>query len=739
MGRQAPDPQYKIITCDVQTSSGTISGYTPSFISGGNYIFQTLFPIGSSGINSTGTAAIGTGIGSPMPYVNGCLVGINDENKAIVDSPNSALPIATGGVTTEDFLIIRSLQFNNRFYTNLLTGNTVTGITGFTNSYALKVTGATYLKQQALSGSLTRQIYDYTDLNANYSLLTTYVNNRAVVSGAVVGLEIIQHTDTGVVQVTGVNLVDTDNNSITTNITFPSIAKDLSYTGDTQRFLIGYQSATGVTSGQLCAVLAEISGTTITVGTPAVIRSVVSSGTVGQSISVTYHSGAESNGFVIATTVSPASAVTGWSTTGQIIAAQPSSGLVLGGTFGAAVPIFASATGVFQPVCTAFNTSTGSYGIVVGSTGTTANYETLLSATGSYQVYQVSGTTITTGIVNSFTGSYAQAAARITGKIWNSRRLAEISSVVTDSGLISYISYSELSSTNSQAGVASINYMHIPYSLSNTGRTQYSSLASDLFNATGGFCNRIPSSPYFKLPTNPYNAPHGSFIFLCQNAMVGQPFVPKTALHIGTLATATGDNPTTGAPGGHFYKGFARTTADNSPPYYMPTTLKFRNLYTLTSGDNSFSDQVSLTGTLTGAPSGNVTTFTPVKLKGAYPNYTGIVVINQDCIFDLALTSTTGEQIYTLKKNVFKTPVAMGAVPFPVSGSASVTYRDPESVGLVINPSGTLTNNRAIINSGTLLTGTVLVKTALTETAKKQLLRDCVKTFTLVENHNIFE
>ena len=81
----------------------------------------------------------------------------------------------------------------------------------------------------------------------------------------------------------------------------------------------------------------------------------------------------------------------------------------------------------------------------------------------------------------------------------------------------------------------------------------------------------------------------------------------------------------------------------------------------------------------------------------------------------------------------------MGANPVFLSGSASVTSRDPESVGLVINPSGTLTNNRAIINSGTLLTGTVLVKTALTETAKKQLLRDCVKTFALVENHNIFE
>ena len=215
MGRQAPDPQYKIITCDVQTSSGTISGYAPSFISGGNYIFSTLFPIGSSGINSTGTAAIGAGTGSPMPYVNGCLVGVNDESKAIVDSPNAALPIASGQVS-EDQSIIRSLQYNNRFYTNQLTGATYTGLSGEPASFTLKVTGATYLKQQALSGSLTRQIFDYTDLDANYSLLTTYVNNRAVVSGAVVGLEIIQHTDTGVVQVTGVDLVDTVNNSITT-------------------------------------------------------------------------------------------------------------------------------------------------------------------------------------------------------------------------------------------------------------------------------------------------------------------------------------------------------------------------------------------------------------------------------------------------------------------------------------------------------------------------------------------
>ena len=725
MGRQAPDPQYKIITCDVQTSSGTISGYAPSFISGGNYIFSTLFPIGSSGINSTGTAAIGAGTGSPMPYVNGCLVGVNDESKAIVDSPNAALPIASGQVS-EDQSIIRSLQYNNRFYTNQLTGATYTGLSGEPASFTLKVTGATYLKQQALSGSLTRQIFDYTDLDANYSLLTTYVNNRAVVSGAVVGLEIIQHTDTGVVQVTGVDLVDTVNNSITTNITFPSITKDLSYTGNTQRFLIGYQSATGVTSGQLCAVLAEISGTTITVGTPAVIRSVVSSGTVGQSIAATYHSGAESNCFVITTTVSHASAATGWNTTGQIIAAQPSSGLILGGTFGAAVPIFNAATGVFQPVCTAFNTNTESYGIVVGSTGTAFNYETV---TGSYQVYQVSGTTITTGIVNSLTGAYSQAYARITGKVWNSRRLTEISSVVTGSGLISYISYGNgLFGNNDQAGFASLSYMHVPYSLSATGRTQYNALSLLIFGnsnpGSGGFCNRIPSSPYLKLPTNPYNAPHGSFIFLCQSYGIGYPFSSTSTLHIGTLATATGSN---------FYTGLTRQI------FYSPGTLRFRGLYSLTSGNSSFSDQVTLTGTLTGAISGNVTTFTPVKLKGTYPNYTGIVVINQDCIFDLALASTTGEQSYTLKQNVFKTPVAMGANPVFLSGSASVTSRDPESVGLVINPSGTLTNNRAIINSGTLLTGTVLVKTALTETAKKQLLRDCVKTFALVENHNIFE
>ena len=728
MGRQAPDPQYKIITCDVQTSSGTISGYAPSFISGGNYIFHTLFPIGSSGINSTGTAAIGTGTGSPMPYVNGCLVGVNDESKAIVDCSNSPFLFVSGGSLAEDQTIFRSLQFNNRFYTNQLTGTTATGYSGDPASFTLKVTGATYSKQQALSGSLTRQIFDYTDLDANYSLLTTYVNDRAVVSGAVVGLEIIQHTDTGVVQVTGVNLVDTVNNSITANITFPSIAKDLSYTGDIQRFLIGYQSATGVTSGQLCAVLAEISGTTITVGTPAVIRSVVSSGTVGQSISATYHSGATSNCFVITTTVSPASAVTGWSTTGQIIAAQPSSGLVLGGTFGAAVPIFDAATGVFQPVCTAFNTNTGSYGIIVGNTGTTANYT---PGSGSYQVYQVSDTNITTGIVNFVnTTANTQGAARITGKIWNSRRLTEISSVVTGSGLISYISYASLAGNNDQAGVAYISYMHVPYSLSDTGRTLYFTYGTSLFSS--GFCNRIPSFPYLKLPTNPYNAPHGSFILLCQQPSPADSN-NSPILYIATLATATGNNTSTGLPGGFFYSGFTRRNL------FSPPSLPFRGLYTLTSGNSSFLDQIVLTGTLTGAPSGNNTTFTPVKLKGTYPNYTGIVVINQDCIFDLSLASTTGEQRYTLRKNVFKTPIAQGGFPAFFSGSVSVTSRDPESVGLIINPSGTVINNRATINSGTLLTGTVLVKTALTETAKKQLLRDCVKTFALVENHSIFE
>jgi hypothetical protein len=100
--------------------------------------------------------------------------------------------------------------------------------------------------------------------------------------------------------------------------------------------------------------------------------------------------------------------------------------------------------------------------------------------------------------------------------------------------------------------------MHIPYSLSDTGRTQYSGLGEPNSNSTaqifgntspgtGGFCNRIPSNPYLKLPTNPYNAPHGSFIFLCESRLGFGGDSAKTILLIGTLATATGTS------GGNFY------------------------------------------------------------------------------------------------------------------------------------------------------------------------------------------
>ena len=89
MGRQAPDPQYQIITCDAQTASGNYSGYSPAILPQLNYSFQTLFPIGSSGSGNavnTGTIALGSGVGNYTPYFNGCLVGVNDEERAIVDS-----------------------------------------------------------------------------------------------------------------------------------------------------------------------------------------------------------------------------------------------------------------------------------------------------------------------------------------------------------------------------------------------------------------------------------------------------------------------------------------------------------------------------------------------------------------------------------------------------------------------------------------------------------------------------
>ena len=131
-------------------------------------------------------------------------------------------------------------------------------------------------------------------------------------SGYRVGLQRITFADTGVIVGSSYYIPDTITNLTTagtgnsSKYTLADFEVDVSYTGDTKRVLIGYMGITGATSGNLCARLAEINGEVITYGDPVVIRSVIPSGALRQSISITYHSsGLDTNCFVVATTVDP--------------------------------------------------------------------------------------------------------------------------------------------------------------------------------------------------------------------------------------------------------------------------------------------------------------------------------------------------------------------------------------------------------------------------------------------------
>lgn len=807
MGRNAPDSIYDFEVCYAQTynsvnftslnNTGFIkSGYVSTPLAQGHDVIVSL-PVGATGSAVTGCTIIGESSGvreTNSFYPNNGLVIINDEGRAVINtSINEAFQERQTGSSGTTYRYRVAHYLSQNIYTSPLVNVDSSNVTGFISGTpnTLKVTGVSISNKNVSGGYAISHVR----LHSNYGLLTFYKNSNTAGSGRAVSCSLIDYTTTGFNVVTGLTLTDTVNSGATSGcFCVPTVAKDLSYTGGTvSRVLIGYQSDTGVTSGQLCAQLLQISGSTLTTGDPVVIRSVSPVGAQNyvNFIEATHHFNNTQNAFVIATAVRQTGG-TFTHVSGELIAATPASGVVLSGTFGTPVVIMNS-TGATntcsQPICTALNTFTGSesYGVVIAQTGA-------LTETGvlQRQMYRVSGNTITTGIIiqtgvvvfvqpngglaggsyDSFGGS-SRFPVLGTG-FFVSPKLSEISSNLTTSGLICHIGYGQLSSGNGHvlSGTCYINMVHVPYSLSSTGVTQYATInggtassgnTSTLVRAKVGL-NFPTNLPFFEISGNPYSGVHGSYIELVS------PMTNSIGLGIGTniynsglgfttLKTTTGyfpsGNTNSGIFGGVFFSGSVISGVSNMSVVAPYTFAGYgvRSAYCLTSGTstgypNLFNDEFTISG---GGTSVILNTL------GTYPNITGFTMwlgrtisgidgTTQVAVYDVSLPSIKGEQEYARTMDLFKTPVVKntrqndGIAGSVATGTTYYNY-PAGNIGVVVNSNTGDANNRFTLTSGVnyITTGEVIVKVAKTEKAKRNLIKTALGKYTITENKTIFE
>lgn len=805
MGRKAPDSIYDFETCYPQTYvteaptganyTGSIKpGYDSSPLTQGHDVVVAL-PIGATGSAVTGCTIVGQSSGRFEPnsfYPNNGLVFINDEGRAIINtSVTDSLNALSVAGDTNTFRYLISPNLNQDIYRPAVKStSTTTGYISGTPS-VLKVTGVSDSNKNVSGGYAISHV----KLHSNYGLLTFYKNSNTISSGRAVSCSLIDYTTTGFNIVTGLTLEDTVNSGATSGcFCVPTVAKDFSYTGGTvSRVLIGYQSDTGVTSGQLCAQVLEISGTTLTTGDPVVIRSVspVGSQNYVNFINATHHFNSAQNAFVIATAVRQAGG-TFTHISGELVAATPASGVVLSGTFGTPVPIMnstGSTSGCSQPVCTALNTFTGveSYGVVIAQTGN-------LTATGllQRQTYEVNGNTITTGVIiqsgvvslvspnggivnaqyDSFGGG-SRFPILGTGFFVNPK-ISEISSNLTTSGLICHIGYGQLinSSGHVLSGTCYINMVHVPYSLSSTGVTQYTTIncgtslsgntSTQIRNKVG--LNFPTDLPFFEISGNPYSGIHGSYIELVSpitNYIMGLDVsnLYVSGLGFTTLKTTTGYFPSgninPGIFGGIFFTGSVISGASNMSivDSYAYAGYALRSAYCLTTGNSS--QLPSIGYSFSNIQQGGTSVI--LSTLGTYPNITGLVMwygstisgINgttQVAVYDVSLPSITGEQLYTRNLDMFKTPVIkdtrqnVGANGGTTTGLTYYTY-PTENIGVVVNANTGDVDNRFTLTSGVnyFTTGEVIVKVAKTEKAKRNLIKTALGQYTITESKTIFE
>jgi len=564
MGRQAPEQQYEIVFCRNQHSSGLASqwGY---FNSGATGQINVTFK--ASGFSAPRTVSSGTA--NQYPFCNNMVTYVAEDittrvNFTPISGYLSGLSRSVLYPIYEPASGSQSISVGGGNFAPILPV-----LTGFP-------TRSSSLTLDTLSG--TRWNPRYEQLSTFSGIILGHGYTLFAASGYLVSLLTVSFTGNSLVSGVINYIPDTINNTPSGTAsgsprfyTLASIAVDTSYTGDTKRVLVGYLGITGTTSGQLCARLAEINGTTITYGNPVVIRSDLANGVNRQSIDVTYHSsGNSANCFVIATTISQS--VTGvlHCASGEIVACNPPSGLVLSGYFGTPVSAFASnTTGVTgyisQVKCAALNiTNSGAgepaFGYLAGLRGVTSGVPT---GTLLLQQYKVSGTTITTGAIVDpafslnnlstkieLTQSDAYQVTPYSFKSIDIRNFATgVGSEV--SGLVSFIGAIGTGTTIATTGISGSGFAQY-YSVRATG-TQATSLYVNAINTISG--GRWRQQPYFILSGNPFSSqlfstfylePRDSTSGLCEQALFLGDFNRTTVSSITNCLFKSGGSYTTG-------------------------------------------------------------------------------------------------------------------------------------------------------------------------------------------------
>lgn len=725
MGRNAPESEFQFITCYNQTTGNFGPDYNelrvdvPVLTPTNN---QTPLTTGNIFMRSTGVSRGNVFSGNKgVPYPNNTLVWVTDDNRAVWGGDPSFLT-GIAGISGNSIRTGVPVAFSTKPIYGVGTTGYVLGNAGNFIFPILPNVSATKINVGYSSGAYG----EYVDLNETGGLFLTYGN---VSQGHVVGIQPLTFTNTGVITGAITTLNDTRFNSgsgtLLGKLTFPCIVKDTSYTGDVSRVLIGYQAVSGVGSGQLCALLAEISGSTITTGEPVIIRSIVNSalGNYGTSIKACYHSaGTASGSFVIATTVVNTSDFTK-STSGEIIACNPASGVTLSGTFGTAATIYKSnttgSTGyVSRAVCQAMNTWTGvsGFGIVCAITGGTTGSNA--SGNLSVQRYYLSGTTITTGIAqNPFTADTFNtlcnwgSGSDTTDTPDQTNYLAEYAG--SGSGFFDYI---DVVSSGFVTGVKSyftsatgIQYhIGVPASLT-SGAPTYSGDASGAYTHLN---YRISGFYYFS--PNIYS---GSFSG-----------ITSAALHCSrSVVTSTGS----GSGAVHLRSLVVSGVINQGVSYSSPTVL-------LSSGINY--DPVSClnvnkSGAVSGCGNLNI-----IKISGTMPNIS---------------------TVHTLAKSGFGTDTnstGIGLITFSLtSGTTNAGYQMRTYSGAFSNLNGPFPQDLNLgIVVNTLDTGNgvyslasgavtvypasgIVVKVAKTPNARRQLVEQGLKGFAIVDARSAFD
>ena len=492
MGRHAPEQEYEIVFCkgqQIDAQWGTFDPTTNFSLTAGtlrikNGISTVSYEIGSSGF-----------VTGP-----GMLSYVTDDKVAHINFDPVTVAVS-GRTLLQPFYVLDESRIKY-VGTSLNQLPKLTGINQTTTAIGEKP----YYTKLDSSGGI---------------ILFNGSQSTASITGYQVSLRRLNLEATGVTLGSSYIIPDTLNSGTagaatgnTARYVIPSIALDTSYTGDVKRVLVGYVGITGTTSGKLCARLAEISGDVVTYGDPVIIRSTVGSGTFRQSIDVTYHSsGVDSNCFVIATAVEPGNLAVLHSTSGELIACNPPSGLVLSGYFGTAVTLGSgtssgSATQLSAVKCTSMNSTTGAGGGAVGY-ATSIQGQTSGTATGLIftQKYFVSGTTITTGSiasivngsVNNFIESSGTSATNVPGITFISPATTSATSGVFILNYVLGTGTSSLYTSATGSGFTSIYGANIT-----TGTSPFATLLKSYADATnrGGAGRR--QDPYI-ISGNPYS------------------------------------------------------------------------------------------------------------------------------------------------------------------------------------------------------------------------------------------